>query len=302
MKIQQNIILQLLLSGGLLYSLSSCVSASKYDALAAEKALLEVKVDSLQKVLDKITASELRLRKERNDLTSENSDLSTKKAALEKELGAVKRELSDLTTAYNALKNNSSDEQNKLAEQLSEAQKILRTREARLKEIEAKLAARDSANAQLRAKIQKALLAFKDSDLSISIRNGKVYVSMSNQLLFASGSTAINKKGKEALRNIAEALNTQPDINIEVEGHTDNVPISGGSQFKDNWDLSVLRSTEVIRYLTIDGGIDPKRITASGRGEYFPIEEGNSNDSRAKNRRTEIMLTPKLSELFDLLK
>ena len=185
--------------------------------------------------------------------------------------------------------------------QLEKAEEDLFTRETMLRDVQALMKQRDSSMNALRESVEKSLLGFKDSGLEIEVKNGKVYVKMSNQLLFKSGSTTIDKRGRDALQQLAMVLSQQPDISIMIEGHTDNVPI-GSSRFADNWDLSVLRSTEVARILTVENGIDPKRIIASGRSEFMPIEESNDPESRAKNRRTEIILSPKLDELLNLVK
>ena len=153
----------------------------------------------------------------------------------------------------------------------------------------------------LREKVEQSLLGFKDSGLEIEVKNGKVYVKMSNQLLFKSGSTVIDQRGRDALAQLAGVLSQQTDISVMIEGHTDNKPISN-ARIADNWDLSVLRSTEVARILTIENGIDPRRIITSGRGEYMPADEADTQEARAKNRRTEIILSPKLDELFNLVK
>ena len=210
--------------------------------------------------------------------------------------------MKDLQGTYDRMKLNSSEEMKEILAELEQTRKDLDAREQRLRDVEAKLRTRDSAITALRDRLTRALLGFRESGLSIDVRNGKVYVSLSNQLLFNIGSTDIDKRGKEALKELAAVLNTQPDISIVVEGHTDIAPIAGkGGRFQDNWDLSVLRSTEVTRVLAQEG-VDAKRIVSSGRGEFFPVESGDSPEIRAKNRRTEIILTPKLEELFDIIK
>ncbi len=149
-------------------------------------------------------------------------------------------------------------------------------------------------------KKQGALLGFNADELSVEIKNGKVYVSMSDRLLFKSGSAAVEDKGKQAIKLLADVLNSNPDIEILVEGHTDNVPIRT-AVFRDNWDLSVVRATSIVRVLTEDHKIAPTRVTASGRGEYFPRASNDNQEGRALNRRTEIILSPKLDEIMQLL-
>ncbi len=170
----------------------------------------------------------------------------------------------------------------------------------RVKELEARIAAKDSATNALKKSISDALTGFNDNDLTVTIKDGKVYVSLSEQLLFASGSTVVDTKGKQALVQLGKALQSKSDINILVEGHTDDVPMKG-AVIKDNWDLSVLRATSITKILVNDGGIDPTRVIASGRSEYFPVAPGKTAEARKKNRRTEIILSPKLDELYKLL-
>ena len=139
------------------------------------------------------------------------------------------------------------------------------------------------------------------SGLTITQKNGKVYVSMDESLLFASGKTEIEAKGLEALRHVAKVLEQNPDINMMVEGHTDDVPMNGKGEIKDNWDLSVMRATSITKIILNAGNINGNRITAAGRGEFFPIEKGSNSENRKKNRRTELILSPKLDELFKVL-
>ncbi len=177
----------------------------------------------------------------------------------------------------------------------------LKQREARVNELEDVIKRKDQATTDLKKKLQDALFNFENKGLTITQKNGKVYVSMDESLLFASGKTAVEPKGVEALRNVAKVLEQNQDINVMVEGHTDDVPMKGNGDIKDNWDLSVMRATSVTKILLQGSKIDPTRITAAGRGEFFPIDPAKTADARKKNRRTEIILTPKLDELFKVL-
>ncbi|PIO48488.1 MAG: hypothetical protein CMR00_04965 [[Chlorobium] sp. 445] len=168
--------------------------------------------------------------------------------------------------------------------------------------LEKQLAARDAKLQKLQNALSSALLSFKDSGLDVYTKGDNVYVSLSNRLVFPLGSTTIDDKGKKALDKLAAVLNENPDINIQVEGHTDTTPVTKLENVKDNWDLSVLRATEVVRYLTQEGKVNPKRIVAAGRGEYYPVDARNTPEAKAKNRRIEIVLTPDLSELMQLAK
>jgi chemotaxis protein MotB len=153
----------------------------------------------------------------------------------------------------------------------------------------------------LKQKVSAALMGFEGQGLTVTKKNGKIYVSLEEQLLFGSGSTTVDAKGVSALKKLAAVLEQNPDINITVEGHTDDVPVVPGSQLVDNWDLSVRRATSIIRILTENSSINPKRLTASGRGEYMPVNTAKSAEARQKNRRTEIILTPNLDDLFEIL-
>ena len=148
--------------------------------------------------------------------------------------------------------------------------------------------------------IADALMNYNTDDLSVYIKDGALYVSLAEKLLFKSGSDVVNPKGKEALKSLAKVLNETRDITVMIEGHTDNVPIKT-KQFIDNWDLSTSRASCVVRILTTDFGFDPTRIIASGRGKYFPIKTNETEEGRAANRRTEVILSPDLKELYTLL-
>ncbi len=215
---------------------------------------------------------------------------------LEAKLMAKERDLA----AKEARLNDQENSNQKLKTELEGMKANLQKEQARVYELQNILNAKDSAVKSLKAKLSNALLGFKDKGLSVEIKNGKVYVSLEEQLLFASASIVVDKKGKEALLELAKSLQDIKDINIMVEGHTDDVPMQSG-QIKDNWDLSVLRATSIVRILTVDGKVDPKVLIASGRGEHFPIEDAKTKEARAKNRRTEIIITPKLDEVFQLL-
>lgn len=184
--------------------------------------------------------------------------------------------------------------------QLDSLQQNLAEREKKLSELQSLLHQKDSAANALKSQLTKALLGFEKSDLTVEQRNGKVYVSMAEKLLFKSGSTAVDPKGVDALKKLAVVLKQNPDLTIEVEGHTDNVRLAGTGTLKDNWDLSVMRATSIIRILT-ENGVDPKQITASGRGEYVPVASNDSAEGKSKNRRTEIILSPRLDELMKIL-
>lgn len=264
-------------------TLSSCVvlSTKRYKALLAKQDSLNTGWSDSQ-----VNNESLEQRIKR---------LQTDTAALNSRLAALNERYSDLDANYAKLRSNSSSEINKLTGDLEK-------REKRLKEVEEVLRKRDEARNQLRAKLQEALLGFTKSGLTVEVKNGKVYVSLTDKLLFPSGSIIIDENGKKALTQLAEVLKQQPDINIAVEGHTDSQRINNLGQIKDNWDLSVLRSTSVVRFLTDEQKVESVRMTATGKGQFQPLAENTSADGRSKNRRIEIVLSPKLDELYNLIK
>jgi len=176
----------------------------------------------------------------------------------------------------------------------------LMTKEQRMQEMQTIIERQKKQTQELYNKMLNALGGFKSDELTVYTKNGKVYVSMSEKLLFPSGSAVVNKDGKEALAKIAQALNENMDINVNVEGHTDSIPIK--VRFEDNWALSVARSNSIIRILIKDYQVDAERLTASGRAEFEPVASNADAEGRAKNRRTEIVLAPKLDELMNLMK
>lgn len=220
-----------------------------------------------------------------------SKELNEKNEALKNK----EKELNDKEASLISSQNKNRD----LSSSLATTEANLKIREKRVAELESILRAKDSAVNALKATIQKALLGFQNQGLTVETRNGKVYVSMEDKLMFKSGSIAVDSKGEQALLELAKALGANKDVSILVEGHTDNVPMKSGV-IKDNLDLSVLRATSIARIL-INSGVDAKRITSAGRGEYFPVDSADTPEARAKNRRTEIILTPKLDELLNIL-
>jgi Flagellar motor protein len=255
-------------------------------------------------------------------VVNERDNLCLNLASKVKENGGLKKNLADLTDQSNKLSTSYKDLQNKYndltnqslsqtdklskalaakSEDLDAKEKLLSEREKTLHDMKQIIAKQDSLTRNLNNTLRNALLGFNSDELSVEIKDGKVYVSMSDKLLFQSGSSAVEEKGKDALKLLAGVLDKNSDIDILIEGHTDNVPIKT-SVYKDNWDLSVARATSIVRILTNDYKIVPTRLTASGKGEFFPKADNDTPEGRAKNRRTEIILSPKLDELMKLLK
>ncbi len=184
--------------------------------------------------------------------------------------------------------------------QLNQSQEEVESQRQKLIQLQGLIDQQRKNTEALRKKISDALVNFGSNELTVSMKNGKVYVSMQESLLFPSGSATVNPRGKEALATLSKALNQNPDINVLVEGHTDSIPIS--KSYQDNWALSVARSTAIARTLIKEYSVSPARITASGRGEYEPIATNSTPEGRAQNRRTEIILEPKLDELMQLIR
>lgn len=242
---------------------------------------------------DQLTANYELLLKQNKELmarqTSENSALVGRLNLTQEELFRKEDSLKKLDVSLKSQKRS-----------LDSLNAILLKREMRVRELERALAAKDSAVLALQAKVKNALAGFEGKGLTVTQKNGKVYVSMDDKLMFASGSTAVQKEGVNALVALAKVLVQNPEIQIMVEGHTDNQPMKGSGEIKDNWDLSVMRATSVTKIL-ITSGVDAKRLTAAGRGEHFPVDAANTPEARAKNRRTEIILIPNLDDLFKVL-
>jgi chemotaxis protein MotB len=290
-------------------------------ALAQSNSIAASATGEKRELTEMLTKKELELNRKEMDLfKSQQELLSAQRAATDKEALAQKAQESadkaqkdaDASKAEGAklkadaerLKAETERLQatsGKLQGDLAATQGSLAAREQRVKELEGVIAGQQAKSDELRTKLSSALSNFNSSELSVTQRDGKVYVSLSQELLFASGSTEVNKKGKDALASLAGVLARNSDVQIAVEGHTDNVPFKGAGAMRDNWDLSVLRATSIVKLLTT-GGVDARRVTASGHGEYLPISDNSSADGKAKNRRTEIILSPKLDDLYNLLK
>lgn len=302
--------------------IAGCVSKKKFNDMAMKKSRLEAEKSNCEDTLKLAEAERNRLREQVAQLLADNSKMQTDTIQKGNDLRRLNRDYEDLSNSFekllkkhDKLQNYSAAEADRLTKDLMKQEKelldatrkaealqaSLEQRESRVKELEKILADKDKAVNDLKASVSKALLSFKDKDLTVNIKNGKVYVSLAEQLLFKSGSTEVDPAGAEALKKLASVLKEQKDVSVMVEGHTDDVPVAKGTTgMKDNWDLSVLRATSITRILTSNGA-DPKNIVPAGRGENSPVAEGKTTEARKKNRRTEIILTPKLDELFKVL-
>ena len=201
---------------------------------------------------------------------------------------------------YQSMLNVNMTEQEKLNALLNQKKNELNERECTINELQQMINAQNEKVRKLLSSVKDALLGFSSDELTVREKDGKVYVAMSDKLLFQSGSARLDKRGEEALGKLAEVLNKQTDIDVFIEGHTDNKPINT-VQFKDNWDLSVIRATSVVRILIKNYNVNPLQIQPSGRGEYLPVDDNETAEGRSKNRRTEIIMAPKLDKLFQML-
>ena len=303
-------------------SASSCVSTKVHKTLQDKYDLLSNEAEQLRQKNEVRDAENSELTRTLDDARREVSQLTQDTATKYDELQALQTKYDRLSKQYDYLLDNnntliaaSARENRALMDQLSSMQSRLQAKEDslnterrllergknRVNELEGVIRRQDSTAAYVRQKVADALLGFTGKGLTVNMRDGKVYVSLENSLLFAPGSWNVAAGGQVALENLAKVLAENQDISVLVEGHTDNDPYRGQSQVKDNWDLSVMRATNVVKILTRNSGLDPQRITAAGRGEFVPLVENNSASNKAINRRTEIILTPDLTELANLL-
>lgn len=254
---------------------------------AASCRQLQSQLDDLNEAYDLLTA--------KNSQMMSNKAEETKK--LLKELQNTREELLKKEDELLTLEQNLSVKQ----KELLNTQNELIEREKKVVELQSIINRKDSLLSALKDRISSALLGFEGDGLTITQKNGKVYISLEEQLLFASGSWQVDSRGREALSKLSKALENQQDINVLIEGHTDSIPFGGRGQIKDNWDLSVVRATAIVRILTSSSSIDPERLTAAGKGEFVPIQSNSTSAGRSANRRIEIILTPKLYDLYELL-
>ncbi len=315
----------------------SCVSGRKYSSLKDTSKQFMNERDAFKEENIGLDMKNRELEAKLASLDKETEKLRQEYAKVEAERDKALGDFTNMTSRYNELQNAQEDlikgnvrETQKLLEELKAAQENLQKKEdllrqlsesldakkasldeltyelekrnARLAELEKILDAQKKIVQELKDKVSEALLGFENNGLTVTMKNGKVYISLDEKLLFRSGSYEIDANGRNALRKLAGVLERNPDIQITIEGHTDNVPYNpGAGQLKDNWDLSVKRATTVVRVLLEGTRIDPKRLTASGRSEFLPVDDRNTSDARQKNRRTEIILTPDLTELYKLI-
>jgi chemotaxis protein MotB len=302
--------------GLLILALStSCVSKKIYNDL-------ETKYSDLKKENRSIADENAELQKAKNQLELDRDkltkDLNSTKAELDKQkadLAAAQNKFKVLQDSYNALEKNSNDALEKnmnknrelLAEleakskKLAEEQARLDKTASRLNELEAMIAAKEEAMRKLKETLSKALNGFEGKGLTVEQKNGKVYVSMENKLLFNSGSYAVGSEGRKAVVELGKVLGDNPDLSVLIEGHTDDDPYAGSGPIANNWDLSTKRATAIVAILSENAKINKQKLTAAGRSEFSPLASNATPEGKAKNRRIEIILTPRLDEIADML-
>jgi chemotaxis protein MotB len=316
----------MLAAGFFVMSLSSClVSKKKFDEQVALAEKLKAERDDCNDKLNQANANIEDLNRQIAGLNNEIQKLKDSNATLDEKLRKcqklqdetnsicekVKQQLEQITSSTAA-------EKDKLLKQLAEKEKQLMAKEeelnklsaelsardAKVRELESLIAKKDEALQSLKKKMLDALKGFSDAgELTVYEKDGKIYVALSDKLLFATGSYAVEPRGKEALKKIAEVLNKQNDIMIMVEGHTDNKPYvsSTSGPINSNWDLSVMRASSVTKILVGENKVDPKRVTPAGRGEFFPVETNETPEGRSKNRRIDIVLEPDMKSIMNIL-
>ena len=301
---------------------SSCVSKKIYTNLEDKYATLKKENRSLNDEVEKLSGEKSTLKNNLDKLTATYDKAVAELNQLRSELAASTSNLDNLKASYDALEKNSSAEiaknskknrellakleakEQALASESARLEKLkreLKDRSERVAELENVIAIKDASMKALKDAISTALTNFEGKGLTVEQRDGKVYVSMENKLLFQSGSWSVGSEGHKAVRQLANVLAENPDIAILIEGHTDNVPYKGNAQLSGNWDLSTKRATAIVNILRENTSINPENLTAAGRGEYAPIASNDTTEGRTKNRRIEMILTPKLDEISKLL-
>lgn len=301
---------------------TSCVSSKVYKELEGKYSRLKKENKSLADENEDLLSAKTSLENQLAKLQKEYDETLARRNQLESDLAALNTKHDNLKNSYDALEKNSSaaiaknvkENRELLAkleakeealaaenERLEKLKKDLADRSKRVEELEALIAAKDKAMTDLKDAISRALTDFEGKGLTVEQRDGKVYVSMENKLLFKSGSWAVGTEGKKAVQQLGTVLADNPEIAVLIEGHTDNVPYSGSGQVKGNWDLSTKRATAIVQILSQNNSIKPENLTAAGRGEHVPVASNDNAEGKAKNRRIEVILTPKLDEISKLL-
>ena len=281
--------------------LNSCVSNRVFNDLESRYAQLKDNFNRQTKSIENLNT-------EIKDLTKKFVTLEETLEETEDSLNQKQQKLEQLESSLDLLKQNSETalkeriaENEALMEKIAERENELADRMARVDELEGLITRQQEAMRNLKEKLSDALLNFEDKGLTVEARDGKVYVSMENKLLFKSGSWTVGAEGRTAIEELGNVLSDNPDISILIEGHTDNVPYSGKGPLKGNWDLSTKRATAIVNQLLENPNILPQNLTAAGRGEYLPIAPNSTREGRAANRRIEVVLSPQLDEIKQII-
>jgi chemotaxis protein MotB len=294
---------------------SSCVSKKIYTDLESKFADLKKENRHLQDQIDSLGMAKADCETRNVNLQSEIDRVTSERDKAKADLAAAQSNYKTLQSSYKSLEANSNQaleanmkKNRDLLAELEAKERALAdegTRLAesskRLQELEGMIAAKDAAMRKLKETLSNALNGFEGKGLTVHEQNGKVYVSMENKLLFGSGSWAVGTEGRKAVVEVGKVLAANPDITVLIEGHTDNVEYAGSGPIADNWDLSTKRATAIVNILTENKGINPQNLTAAGRSEYAPVASNATAEGKSKNRRIEIILTPKLDEISKML-
>lgn len=295
---------------------TSCVSKKIYNDLESKYADLKKENRSISDENADLLKTKSQLELERDGLNKELVKVKSEREKLQADYAALNKKMDVLKDSYAALEKNSSEslkanmaKNRELLEQLGAKEKALALEQEqlnknnqRLKELEDLIAAKEASMRKLKETLSKALNGFEGKGLTVEQKNGKVYVSMENKLLFSSGSWAVGSEGKKAVVEVGKVLGDNPDIAVLIEGHTDDVPYAGSGPIADNWDLSTKRATAIVAILSENKLVNKQNLTAAGRGEFSPLASNATTEGKSKNRRIEIILTPRLDEIADMLK
>lgn len=276
--------------------LFSCVSSKKFKKSQADYAELQTKFNTVQGDLTNCNDAKAELARQKSALENDKTSLNNQIADLNKQLDFLK---ANNTTVLKQLQDMSVVSSSQ-AESIKKSLDNIGAKDAYIQDLQSALARKDSMNLALVMNLKGAIGNLQDDDINIKVDKGVVYVDISDKLLFKSGKYEVTSQAKTVLGKVAAVLKNQPDIEFMVEGHTDNVPFKSGVLL-DNWDLSVKRATAVVRILQNEYGLDPKKMAAAGRGEYFPLVDNSTAENRATNRRTRIVILPQLDQFFKLL-
>jgi chemotaxis protein MotB len=287
-----------LITTSVLFSLLlfSCVSSKKFKKSQADYAELQVKLNSVQGDLSNCNDAKSELARQKSGLENDKTNLTNQVADLNKQIDFLK---SNNTTVLRQLQDLSVVSSSQ-AESIKKSLENIGAKDAYIQDLQSAIARKDSLNLALVMNLKGAIGNLDDQDINIKVDKGVVYVDISDKLLFKSGKYEVTSQAKAVLGKVATVLKNQPSIEFMVEGHTDNVPYRSGILL-DNWDLSVKRATAVVRILQNEYGLDPRKMAAAGRGEYYPLVDNSTAENRATNRRTRIVILPQLDQFFKLL-